>query len=67
MSGMALVPAGHTSHSNGGNNEVKGKVGGGGDGVEEEVGGRRETVALMKAVSAIMKAKASYYTPYIDS
>jgi hypothetical protein len=39
---MALASTGPTSHSNGSDNEVEGKVGGWGDGVKEEVGGGGE-------------------------
>jgi hypothetical protein len=61
---MMLASSGSKSQSNGGDNVFEGKVGEVGDGVEEEVGGRRKTVKLMIAANAITKTKATYYTPY---
>jgi hypothetical protein len=67
LSGMELASAGTKSQSNGGNNEIEGKVRGGERVVEEEVGGRRETVKLIKAACAITKTISTYCTPYTNS
>ncbi len=56
---MELASSGPKSQSNGGNNEVEGKVGGGSDGVEEEVGAEEENSKIDESCKSNNKDKGN--------